>query len=328
VQQRGVMLKVLSAVAIAAAGLIPIAAAGQTPALTAIVVARGVTDGRPVDPGSVFPADAKIFITFRHNGLAEGTEIQSVWYRTDDAGPLIVGEVSTTIRGQSGTADLSLAPRLASWKEGAYHVVLMIDAQEAGTAHFSIASRSGATAPAVSAPAPLASPPPVAVAAKPSTGFVFTPAPSTASPAPTVAPSAAGARARSGFSATPPDGWTIDASVAGVEMRMTPARGDGVIDVSSSALAPGADAMAMAAAWEAAAVGRGKTFTVRLRSDQLTIAGQRAYVAVYAGPASYCKVVFIPTNTGGVIVTGTFAIANFSAGEQQFDRMISSATLR
>lgn len=108
---------------------------------------------------------------------------------------------------------------------------------------------------------------------------------------------------------------------------MTPARGDGVIEVSSEGAAANGDPAAIAAAWESAHVGRGKTYSARLRSDPTTTVGRRSYTAVYAGAGVYCKIVFIAAPDRGVIVTGVFAIPNFIAGELAFDRMLRTATL-
>ena len=339
-RRRGWNWLAANAMALVVMCLIGGTASAQAPAISSIVVARGVTAGRPVDPGTVFPPDAKIFVTFQTAGLASGTGVQSVWYLMSDAGPAAVGDASVTITAQKSAADVSLAPPGTGWREGDYRVVLLIDSEQAGVAKFTITRQSGATAPPATAPtttAPTATAPTTtaapATAAKPPATFVFTPAPPKPTPASApaataVAPpaSASVVRTPSGFSATPPDGWSVSRDVAGIDVRMTPARGDGVIEVSA-ATGPGADPASIAATWETAMVGRGKLFNVRLRGDPMTVAGARAYVAVYAGATTYCKAVFIAAGDRGIIVTGVFAIANFTAGERLFDQMLRTAML-
>ena len=288
--------------------------------LTAIRTARGFSDGRLVDPVAVFPPTATVFVAFQHAGLSDGAEVQSAWYFMTPDGPTAAGEAAAVVHANSPIAALSVAPPSGGWREGEYRVVLLIDAQQVGVATFTVSP----TAPTATA-APTAPAAPAAPAATPPTAPTSAvPVPALTLPSPT---ESAPARTRSGFSVTAPAGWTVDHSATDVELRMTPQNGGDVIDVASLPAAVDDEPQTLGAAWESANVGRGKTFTVRLRSDLLTIAGQRAYVAVYAGAAHYSKVVFIAAPGRGVIVRGTFATTRFIDGEMVFDRMLRTATL-
>ena len=264
--------------------------------LTAIRTARSFSAGRPVDPIAVFQPTATVFVTFQHAGLADGTEVQSAWYFMSEDGPVAVGDAAAVVQANGPIAALSVAPPPGGWRVGQYRVVLLVDAQQAGVVKFTVSA----------APAPAGAP--------------------AAKPAP--APTAAAAATRNGFSATPPPDWNVDRTRSDVELRMS-ARisGDGTIDVSATSPAVNGDPQTLAAAWESANVGRGKPYTVRLRSDVATIAGQRAFIGVYAGAGVYAKVAFIAAPGRGVTIIGTFLISRFMTSEPLFDQMLRTATL-
>ncbi|MEI6243915.1 MAG: hypothetical protein WCQ64_02620 [Acidobacteriota bacterium] len=279
--------------------------------LTAIRTARGFSAGRLVDPIAVFPPTATVFVTFQHAGLVDGTEVQSAWYFMSKDGPVAVGDAAAVVQANGPIAALSVAPPPGGWREGQYRVVLLVDAQQAGVVKFTVSAATAGASVAKPAPAP---PSPATTAAS--------------APASAPAPPAAAAATRSGFSATPPPDWNVDRTRSDVELRMS-ARisGDGTIDVSSTSPAVNGDPQTLAAAWESANVGRGKTYTVRLRSDAATIAGQRAFIGVYAGAGVYAKVAFVAAPGRGVTIIGTFLISRFMTSEPLFDQMLRTATL-
>lgn len=258
-------------------------------ALSALVVARGVAGGAPVEPGETFPAGpGNLVIWFRHQGLADGTEIRAVWYLMGAEGPAPAGEAATTIRQSADSAHITLSPAPgAPWAEGAYRAVLFAEATQLARVQFRIAGGAAAPAPRPTAPSP--------------------------------APAAPVAARR--FTLTPPTGWTIDESVTGVDLRMTPSRGDGVIDVASVAASGGGPAAAEAR-WSAANVGAGKRYRFRMRDDAVTIDGTAGIAAVYSDGSTYCKAIFLTNGDRDVVVTAVFSGATFSAGEGVFDQVM------
>lgn len=265
-------------------------------ALSALVVARGVAGGAPVEPGETFPAGpGNLVIWFRHQGLADGTEIRAVWYVMRTEGPVPVGEAATTIRQPADSGHITLSPSSgAGWEEGAYRAVLFAEATQLARVQFRIAG-GAATAPPVASPRPTA-------------------------PAPVPAAAAAPAGVRL-FSLTPPAGWTIDESVTGVDLRMTPSRGDGVIEVTSAAASSGGPDGAEAR-WSAANVGTGKRYRFRMREDAVTIDGTAGIAAVYSDGSAYCKAIFLTNGDRDVVVTAVFSGATFGAAEGVFDQVM------
>lgn len=130
---------------------------------------------------------------------------------------------------------------------------------------------------------------------------------------------------RAGFGMTPPAGWVIDDGVAGLEVRMTSARGPGTIEVASSAGARPDPARA-AATWAAANVGIGKPYRVQTREDRLMIDGAPALAVIYSSGTAFRKTVYIADNDRLVTVTAVFPSEAFVAGEAAFDQLLRTFT--
>ena len=289
-------------------------------ALSALVVARGVAGDAPVEPGETFPASpGNLVIWFRHQGLADGAEIRAVWYLMSAEGPVPAGEAATTIRQPGESGHIGLAPASgARWAEGAYRVVLFAEATQLALVQFRIV---GAAEAPPQAPTPAAPPPTPAATRPPVPTPPSSPQPVVPPPAPASPARGGFVHPRSGFALTPPTGWTIDDTVSGIDLRMAPARGDGLIDVTSAAASGGGPAAAEAG-WTAINVGARKRYRFRMREDAVTIDGTAGIAAVYSDGSTYCKAIFLTNGDRDVVVTAVFGGATFSAGERVFDEVM------
>ena len=75
--------------------------------------ARGVADGKPVQPGELFtPEENPIYVWFRHEGCAEGATITSNWHYLGSQPPLHIAEARATVgpAANSGQFNFELAP--------------------------------------------------------------------------------------------------------------------------------------------------------------------------------------------------------------------------
>jgi len=79
-----------------------IAQAPAGPRLSDATPARGVKDGRPVEPTTVFRADAReLFVWFRLSGITGPTEIRSVWNYVAPDGDQFIVEAQATARPEN-----------------------------------------------------------------------------------------------------------------------------------------------------------------------------------------------------------------------------------
>jgi hypothetical protein len=119
------------------------------PRLTEVTLARGVRDGKPVDPGGVFKPDAgKIFVYFRLAGHKAPTKLRSVWHYLGGGGDRVIteSEMTAQVSDDRGNFQLELPPG-RPWPQGDYRVDIMIGEALATSARFRVVEASSSAAP-------------------------------------------------------------------------------------------------------------------------------------------------------------------------------------
>jgi hypothetical protein len=256
-----------------------------------VTAAHGVDSGRAVGPTATFTPDTNpIYVWFQYEGLPAGTTITSVWYYLGTDTPTRIEQAAaTTVQGaNSGQFNLELAAGKA-WPEGAYRVDLLVDGKVVAMGRFTVARAMPGVSPAE--PARYTHP-------------------------------------RAGFELSAPGGWTLNDQVSTADLRMTPAQGAGLMEITSGPTSTRLDPVSYAAGWESASVGPDKLLRRKRAGRPITVDGEAAYEGVYEGEGVLAKVVFVGFSTRFFVLTGVFKSDDYAPGEATFDRMAQSFRAR
>ena len=118
----------------------PAPQAQAAPKIVEAKPARGVKDGKPVDPGDVFAPDTNpIYVWYRLSGNAKSVEIRSVWHYLG-GGEASEAEGGTHPAGREwGYLGKELPPG-RPWPLGEYRVDILIDGAKAASVPFRVAA--------------------------------------------------------------------------------------------------------------------------------------------------------------------------------------------
>jgi len=114
--------------------------AADAPTIGAIAPARGVKDGKPVEPGAVFAPDTKeLFVWFRLSGVTAPTQIRSVWNYVAPDGDQFIVESEATARPENQWGDFRVeGPAGRPWPTGQYRVDIFIAGKKAASVPFRV----------------------------------------------------------------------------------------------------------------------------------------------------------------------------------------------
>jgi hypothetical protein len=141
-------------------GRFQIAQSQLLPRLTEVTPARGVRDGKPVDPGDAFKPDVgKIYVYFRLAGHKAPTKLRGVWHYLGGGGDRVIteSEMTAQVTDDRGNFQLEL-PAGRPWPQGNYRVDIMIGEALATSARFRVVEASSSAAPRSSVSEPTSTP--------------------------------------------------------------------------------------------------------------------------------------------------------------------------
>jgi hypothetical protein len=259
------------------------------PRLYDITVAAGIQDGRPAGVARAFrPGTNPIFVWFRHEGLAPGAQITSVWYYLEPAEPLRIADTSVTIQSPAdwGQFNLQLGPG-KQWPLGQYRVTVLVEGKPLAEARFEITL---ATGPAGRAEARVH------------------------------------VSQRGSFRVAVPTGWTLRDDLPHADAQMKTEPGDGLIEITSGPTSIRLDPISYAAGWESVSLGSGRLRTKR-GGRQTTVAGEPAYEGLYEGEGVLARVAFVGSPNRFFVLTGVFPAKEFERLEPAFDDVLKTFAL-
>jgi hypothetical protein len=134
-------------------GRFQIAQSQLLPRLTEVTPARGVRDGKPVDPGDAFKPDAgKIYVYFRIAGHKAPTKLRGAWHYLGGGGDRVIteSEMTAQVTDDRGNFQLELAPG-RPWPQGDYRMDIKIGEALVTSARFRVVEASSSAAPRGSA---------------------------------------------------------------------------------------------------------------------------------------------------------------------------------
>jgi hypothetical protein len=283
------LLAAVAAIAHAASSIAFAQPAQAAPRLYDVTVAAGVQGGRPAGVASAFrPGTNPIFVWFRHEGLAAGADVRSVWYYLEPAEPLRIGEAAVTIQPPADWAEFSLElAREKQWPLGRYRVDLLVAGTAIAEARFEIT-----------------------LAARPADvvdGPVHT-------------------SARGAFRVAVPRGWILRDDLPHADIQMKAPAGDGLIEIASGPTSTRLDPISYAAGWESVSLG-GARLRAKRGGRQTALAGEPAYEGLYEGEGVLARVAFVGSPTRFFVLTGIFPAKDFDRLETAFDEVLKSFAL-
>lgn len=286
---RRTALLIVAAIAQAGASAALAQVTPPEPRLYDITVAAGIQNGRPAGVARAFrPGTNPIFVWFRHEGLAAGAQITSVWYYLEPAEPLRIADAAVTIQPPAdwGQFSLELGPG-KQWPLGQYRVALLVEGQALGEASFEITL---ATSPAGPAEARVH------------------------------------VSQRGSFRVAVPAGWTLRDDLPHADVQMKTALGDGLIEITSGPTSIRLDPVSYASGWESVSLGGGRLRTKR-GGRQITVAGEPGYEGLYEGEGVLARVAFVGSPNRFFVLTGVFPAKEFDRLEPAFDGVLKSLVL-
>ncbi|RJX32748.1 MAG: PEGA domain-containing protein [Desulfarculus sp.] len=138
----------------------PAPAAPAAGRISEVKAARGVVAGRPLGVSQVFTPEVNpIYVWFRLEGVAPGSQLRSVWYYLGGAAPRRIGQSTLASSADSdwGQFSFELAPG-KRWPLGRYRVELHLSGQKAAAAAFEVRPASTPRAAPAARPAPQPAP--------------------------------------------------------------------------------------------------------------------------------------------------------------------------
>ncbi len=264
------------------------APAQSPPRLFDVTMARGVSSGQPAGAGDVFaPGTNTIYVWFRHEGIAAGTDITSRWYYLGPSPPVAIteGTITTQPPGNWGQFSCELGPGKL-WPSGPYRIDLLVGGPLAAEARFTVTGAASVGPRREDQPY--------------------------------VHPSGR-------FQLIVPAGWTLNDRSPSADLQMKPMQGDGLIEIVSGST-PKLDPVSYAAGWESNAVGPDKLLKVKLAGHPIEVGAGRvpAYAGVYQGDGVQAKVLFVALPDHFYVMTAVFNTDDFAKGELLFDRLVHS----
>ena len=135
----------LATVLLAASAAIP-AAAGRPVRIFDVTTAYGVVNGIPVEPADTFaPEDTPIYVWFRCEGCAIGSEIEASWLYLEQEPPVRFAHGSVVVATEDDHGEFHC--ELASgqpWPPGEYRIELRVDEVLLAETRFSVVARQPA----------------------------------------------------------------------------------------------------------------------------------------------------------------------------------------
>jgi hypothetical protein len=110
------------------------------PRVSEATPARGVKDGKPVEPGAVFKSDTKeLFVWFRLSGVTAPTQIRSVWNYVAPDGDQFIVQSEATARPENQWGNFRVeGPAGRPWPTGQYRVDIFISGKKAASVPFRV----------------------------------------------------------------------------------------------------------------------------------------------------------------------------------------------
>jgi hypothetical protein len=104
--------------------------------------ARGVRDGKPVEPGTVFKPDVgKIYVWFRVTGQKAPVKLRGQWHYLSGGGDRLVIESEMTAPPRDASADFRMElPPGRPWPVGDYRLDILSGDEIAGSAAFRVSA--------------------------------------------------------------------------------------------------------------------------------------------------------------------------------------------
>jgi hypothetical protein len=110
--------------------------------ISQVTPARGVRDGKPVEPSTVFKPDVgKIYVWFRVDGQKAPVKLRGQWHYLGGGGDLLVIESEMTAQPRDTSADFRLElPPGRPWPVGDYRLDILSGDVIAGAAAFRVSA--------------------------------------------------------------------------------------------------------------------------------------------------------------------------------------------
>ena len=115
--------------------------AADMPAITAVAPARGVKDGKPVEPGATFTPEVNpIYVWFRLEGVTAATKLRQVWHYLGAGADRTIGEGDFTAPAGAKWADVKFTLAEGKrWPLGEYRVEIFAGDRQLAAVPFSVA---------------------------------------------------------------------------------------------------------------------------------------------------------------------------------------------